>query len=611
MKTVDFYLNLKDSPACIAILDLQLKILSHSEKLVQESFTDEKDLTGQVFYEIFPSFPKKLRSLKVDSFDGKTFIEETERYQCSGQRTYWYRWKIYYWTDESDDQGRITVVREDVTDSKRSEEFLANSLKVARIGGWEVDLINNQMIWTDVTREIHEVDADFIPNLEEGINFYKAGEDREKITTLVSDGIRDGKAWDTELRIITAKDREVWVRAKGEAEIVDGKCIRLYGTFQDIDERKRMELKYQEVSQRMSLATDAANVGVWDYNVVDNTLVWDDNMYRLYGIRREDFSGVYEAWESAVHPEDQEDGKNRIGMAISGEKEFNTEFRVVWPNGEIHFIRAFAITQRNESGEALRMIGTNWDITEIRQAEAKLKNLLDITSEQNKSLMNFAHIVSHNLRSHASNLSMLTGFLSKEKQEEEKIKLVEMLDEASESLNETVRHLNDVVHVKTGTSEKIKPVNLCKALKAVQKNLRVLLQEKNTRCVIDVPTDITVNAIPAYLDSILLNLFTNSLKYSHPDKNLEISIHTRKDGDFLWLSFADNGSGIDLERYGDKIFGMYKTFHRHKDAKGIGLFITKNQIEAMNGSIEVESEVGEGTTFHLRFELTESNSGLS
>ena len=607
MKTVDFYLTIKDSPSCIAILDEQMEILSYSQKLIEESSTDEKDLIGKVFYEVFPSFPKKLRSINVDSFDGKSFIEEIERYQCPGKRTFWYKWKVYYWTDESENHGRITVVREDVTDSKRSEEFLAKSLQVARIGGWEVDLINNQIFWTDITREIHEVDKDYVPNLEEGINFYKAGADREKMTALVSDGIREGTPWDTELRIISAKGREIWVRAKGEAEVVEGTCIRLYGTFQDIDEKKRMELKYQEVSERMALATKAANVGVWDYNVVDNILVWDDNMYRLYGIHKEDFSGVYEAWETAVHPDDQEDGKKSIQRAINGEKDFDTEFRVVWPNGEIRYIRAFAITQRTESGEALRMIGTNWDITEIRKAEDKLKNLLDITSEQNKSLMNFAHIVSHNLRSHASNLSMLTGFLSNEKEEEEKVKLVGMVDEASESLNETVKHLNEVVQVKTGASEKIKPVNLLNALKAVQKNLRLLLKEKNSNCSIDIPKDLTVNAIPAYLDSILLNLFTNSIKYNNPERDLELDIRTRVEGNQLWLSFTDNGMGIDLDRYGDKIFGMYKTFHRHKDARGIGLFITKNQIEAMNGTIEVESEVGKGTTFHLCFELSETN----
>lgn len=606
MKTKDLYLSIKDSPDCIAILDQQMNIISYSNKLAGESEIEaNSEITNSTFFDIFPEFPEDLRGLKPESFKENSAVECIEKYVCLGKGTKWYNWKVYFWIDEYEDENRFTVVREDITELKRNEELLAKSLRVARIGGWEVDLINNQLFWTQVTREIHEVGPDYVPNLEEGINFYKAGYDRVKIATLVSDAIREGKPYDTELQIVTAKGKEIWVRAKGEAEMINGKCVRLFGTFQDIDEKKKVELKYQEISDRMGIATKAANVGVWDYNVVDNVLVWDDNMYRLYGIRKEDFSGVYEAWETAVHPEDKEEGAQRIQMAIAGVKEFDTEFRVVWPNGEVRYIKAFAITQRDEQGDAIRMIGTNWDNTEMRQAEKKLKNLLDITSEQNNSLMNFAHIVSHNLRSHASNLSMLAGFLSKETKETEKKKLIKMLDEATESLNETVQHLNEVVHVKTDTSEKLRSVNLKNAVKGVQMNLSVLLEEKNTTCYFDIPKSLQVKAIPAYLDSILLNLFTNSLKYSSPHRDLELRITTRTEGPKVWLSFSDNGLGIDLKKHGSKIFGMYKTFHHHKDAKGIGLFITKNQIEAMNGKIAVDSEVNAGTTFHLCFESYE------
>ncbi|MGI9547286.1 MAG: sensor histidine kinase [Flavobacteriaceae bacterium] len=608
MKTIDLYLSIQDSPACIAILDKKMNILSYSKKLIEESNIDnDMDITGIPYYEIFPEYPFDFRNITKDLFQDQSLLEKIERHAIPGKSTRWFKWKVYSWMDQSEGMQRYTVVRENVTELKRNEELMAKSLGVARIGGWEVDLTNNQVFWTEITREIHEVDTDYVPNLEEGINFYKAGQDREKITALVSDGISEGKPWDTELQIVTAKGREVWVRAKGESEMVDGKCVRLFGTFQDIDEAKKVELKYQVVSDRLSVATTAANVGVWDYNLVDNVLVWDDNMYNLYGIRKEDFSGVYEAWEAAVHPEDQEEGKERVQMAISGEKEFDTEFRVVWPSGEIRYIRAFAITQRDPDGIAMRMIGTNWDITEIRMSDRKLKNLLDITSEQNKSLMNFAHIVSHNLRSHSSNLSMLTGFLSKENNEQERIRLVKMLDEASESLNETVQHLNEVVQVKTSTAEKMKPVNLLKAVKTVQKNLTVLLNEKNASCSFDIPKSLDIQAIPAYLDSILLNLFTNSIKYSSQERDLKLEISTRVDGPHLLLSFSDNGLGIDLDRHGDKIFGMYKTFHRHKDSKGIGLFITKNQIEAMNGKIEIDSKVNEGTTFHLCFVRSNPN----
>lgn len=177
-----------------------------------------------------------------------------------------------------------------------------------------------------------------------------------------------------------------------------------------------------------------------------------------------------------------------------------------------------------------------------------------------------------------------------------------MLCEASESLNETVLHLNDVVQVKVGATEKMKRVNLYQTIKTVEKNLSLLIQEKNTVCTVDIPKNLRINAIPAYLDSILLNLFTNSIKYSSPERFPEITITSKTTRDKILLTFKDNGLGIDLKRHGKKLFGMYKTFHRNKDAKGIGLFISKNQIEAMNGKIEVESTVDVGTTFKLSFE---------
>ncbi|WP_273568360.1 sensor histidine kinase [Maribacter halichondriae] len=217
--------------------------------------------------------------------------------------------------------------------------------------------------------------------------------------------------------------------------------------------------------------------------------------------------------------------------------------------------------------------------------------------------MNFAHIVSHNLRSHSSNLSMLSGFLAQEKKEKERKNLVQMLQEASGSLNETVMHLNEVVQVKAHALEKMKAVNLYDCLKAVEKNISVLLKEKEAKCIISVPRKQNIKAIPAYLDSVFLNLFTNSLKYSFPSRKPVIEITSEEKGDKVVVKFKDNGLGIDLDRHGENLFGMYKTFHRHKDAKGIGLFITKNQIEAMNGNISVESTVDVGTTFTLVFDI--------
>jgi signal transduction histidine kinase len=101
------------------------------------------------------------------------------------------------------------------------------------------------------------------------------------------------------------------------------------------------------------------------------------------------------------------------------------------------------------------------------------------------------------------------------------------------------------------------------------------------------------------MESILQNLLTNSLRYSHPDRQAIIKCYTLKDRGNIYLIFEDNGIGIDLERHGDKVFGMYKTFHHNPDAKGIGLFITRNQVEALGGTINVESTVNVGTKFTI------------
>ena len=484
MSTAITKLPIKDSPSAVCVLDSKLNFIDYSNIWLTEFNIEHESIVGMNYYEVIPDTPEEIRKIHKEALEGKNSASQGQKFIKPDGSIQWLKWKISPWKEDDGSIGGIIVVKEDITTEKRSEELLRKAKKVARIGGWEVDLVANTVHWTEMTREIHEVDEDYVPNLEEGINFYKPGKDREMITTLVSESISEGTPFDTDLRIITAKGREIWVRAKGEAELVNGKCVRLYGTFQDIDEKKRVELKYQEVSDRMAIATNAANIGVWEYKLADNSLVWDDNMYKLYGVDKNDFSGVYEAWESAIHPEDKERSAKEVEMAIKGEKDFDTEFRVVWPNGEIRHINAEGVVKRNEQGEPILMIGTNWDITREKNSERKLKDLLDVSSEQNKSLMNFAHIVSHNLRSHASNLSMLSGFLLNEKSEEEKANLIKMLDEATESLNETVQHLNEVVQVKTTAAEKIRPLNLYEAVKTVEKNLSGMLKEEEPVSVI-------------------------------------------------------------------------------------------------------------------------------
>lgn len=611
----------------------------------------------------------------------------------------------------------------------KKEELLLKAQKVARIGYWEVDLIKNTVYWSDITKEIHEVPMSFVPNLEEGINFYKEGEHREKITELVNKAIATGEPWDTELILVTKKGSEVWVNAKGEAEHKNGKPTRLFGTFQDIDEKRRNQIKLDEASERLSLATSNARIGIWDFDVVNNILIWDDNMFNIYGLEKSNFRRAYEAWETCVHPDDKERGQAEVEMALSGKKDFDSEFKIIRPNGEVRYIKASAIVERNKKGNPLKMTGINWDITDLKltqlqlqrqeesfvgafenssigmalvgldgkwkqvnksvseslgytqdqllkltfqdithpndlekdldllhelingkrdtyqiekryfhkkghivyvlltvtgvynidgslshfisqivdissrvEAEKEQEKLHKVTLEQNKNLLNFAHIVSHNLRSHTTNMTMLVGFLQNEKDETEIANIKRMLNSASNGLNETVDYLNEIVQIKMAAATKMKPLSLTKAVHKIQNDLSALIKKHEATIRVDVHDDHIVKAVPAYLDSIILNLFTNALKYASPDRKPLLKVKSTITGNFIAVLFEDNGLGIDLNQHGDKIFGMFKTFHRNKDSKGIGLFITKNQIESMGGQISVDSEVDKGTVFTVKFE---------
>lgn len=601
MNTLSINFLIKDSPTAVAILDTHMRFVSYSRIWLKQFANGHKNLFGQSFYDILPETPEELRKIHKECLKGNFNANKGQKFILNNGRIQWIKWKVNAWKNEDQQVGGLIITQEDITAEKRREDLLRKAKQVARIGGWEVDIVENKVYWTEVTKEIHEVPVDYVPSLEEGINFYKKGFFRNKITQLVTDAMVNGIPWDTELVIVTAKGKELWVRAKGEAELVNGKCVRVYGTFQDIDEKKKIELRYQKISDRLAIATHNANIGIWEYNIPENELIWDDTMYQLYGVKKFDFNGDYEAWEATIHPDDKERCQTEVNNAIEGKNGFDTEFRVIWANGDIRYIKAEATVKRDLANTPLRMVGANWDITEEKKAEKKLKNLLDITSEQNGSLLNFAHIVSHNLRSHSSNLSMLYGFLSKETDEEEKRNLMQMLGNATDSLTETVLHLNEVVGVKTGNHDQLKEVNLFATLKAVKKNLSLLMQEKEAKCSIAVPKTMSLLCIPAYLDSIFLNLFTNSLKYSSPKRKPKITIKSFQEDDQTKIIFSDNGLGIDMDKHRDKLFGMYKTFHDHKDAKGIGLFITKNQMESMNGKIEVDSSVDVGTTFTLIF----------
>ncbi|MTJ11885.1 PAS domain S-box protein [Anabaena sp. UHCC 0187] len=152
-----------------------------------------------------------------------------------------------------------------------------------------------------------------------------------------------------------------------------GNIIRLIATSRDITANKEADKQLRNLSDRLNLAIKSGQIGIWDWDIVNDHLVWDDRMYELYGVNPSDFPGAYQAWEAGLHPDDVLPARTAIEQAIAGETDFEPEYRIVWPDGTIKFIKAYAIVQRDQLGKAQRMIGINFDITERKQSEAKLQ----------------------------------------------------------------------------------------------------------------------------------------------------------------------------------------------------------------------------------------------
>lgn len=729
METAPISLLLKNAPDPIVIIDQDLRLVRCSQSFTEKFAVDQTEIQGEKILDLISNSPLEFEQQLKQSLQGETPLNYGSSFTLTNGNSYWLKWKLQSISYGKSMPLGIMITFEDITEDKRKTELLLRAELVSRTGSWEVNLVRNTLFWSPMTKLIHEVPEDYSPTIESGINFYKKGYYRNLISELVNDAMVDGKPWDTELIIVTTSGKEVWVRAKGEAQLVNGTCIRISGTFQDIDQKKKAELRYEETAERLRIATQTANIGIWELEIVENKLVWDNNMYRLYGVNPSEGTDIFKAWQHSVHPDDQKRFQLEFDEAIKGIKTFDTEFRIVRPDGIVKNIKTIASVQKDERGRTIKMIGANWDITELKTtqlalerknesftdtfansavgmalvgldgkwlranntlckslgytekellkitftknthkddieagamlmreilagkrdsfqlekryyhkngsivyaivtvtvvrdiyrkithfvaqvmditsrktAEKKLESLVEVTKVQNDSLLNFAHIVSHNLRSHSSNMHMLTQFLSQDNDENERKQINQMLVDASKSLSETIQHLNDVVQVKTDAREQMRPMNLLNTIKRIENSIQGLLTEANAASDIMVCESHNVKVVPAYLESILLNLYTNSIKYRSPERRPMITISSYEKEHTIAIEFKDNGLGIDLKRHGAKLFGMYKTFHQHKEAKGIGLFITKNQIESMNGTITVESTINKGTRFLIKLE---------
>lgn len=428
-------------------------------------------------------------------------------------------------------------------------------------------------------------------------------EDLEADLTLLQKTLnKEVSGYQMEKRYIKKDGGLIWallnvgiVRDKTEAPLY------FVSQIKDITERREAETILKESERRWIFASEGSGGGIWDLDLVNNTVFHSKQCLSMIGLEEHEFSNMPGQWTSRVHPDDRDKYVADVRAYINGESDFySNQHRVLCKDGTYKWVLDRGkVIEYDDNNKPARIIGTHIDITEQKQQEEQLRETLEIISGQNNRLLNFAYIVSHNLRTHASNFKMLMDVLTDPvTNETEKQELSNHLAKVSEQLNETITNLNEVVSIQTNLNIQTARVNLLNYFNRAIALLANDIKAWDVDIENLIPAECSLIHSPAYLESIIFNLISNAIKYRPATVRPKITLSYFKDADGReGFTVADNGIGIDLQKHGSDLFGMYKTFNGNRDAKGMGLFITKNQIEALGGKIEVESQLGKGTTF--------------
>ncbi len=599
---------IKQLPKPTAFINTQFELVHVSDLWISVFEFEKRPVIGQTIYELFDNVGDELVEVLESCLLGKGGKINSRKFTDSRNNDRWFEWTNIPWYDDKENIIGIIIQTEEVTSQvlqrlklEKLEILLKEKSEIAKIGSWEYDVVTNELLPCPMTCAILGVDPDFRPDLDTTLELYREGYSRNTISMAVYRALEQGLPWSEKLQLSTADGRDIWVISAGKPLYKDGILQGLIGTFQDVTDNVRSEAKIRESEQLLRTVVDNLPLNVYIKDLESRKILANRWECEYLGLKdastllgKTDFD-YYDAEMARIFREEDLSVLNSL-TPILGKESLNVK-----PDGTMTTFLTSKIPLTGTDGKAYGLLGISLDISNLKKQESELRDLISVTTLQNKKLLNFAHIVSHNLRSHSANFSMLLDFLKSETDENEKQTILEMLTKASDNLLDTLENLNEVVSISTNQGQDKKSIRLNEKIDSVTQSLTTFLSKHNAVIENRVTDDTFVKAVPAYLESILMNFITNAVKFRHPERPPRITLSTWKSDNYSVLSVADNGLGIDMEKHRDKLFGMYKTFHENSEARGLGLYITRNQVEAMEGKITTSSKVGTGTTFNIYF----------
>jgi len=585
-----------------------------------------RDLTHPDDIKMSEEMVNKLSSEKGELVQGE------KRYLHRNGSLIWVRLKMSALRGQEGSSDEFVVHVEDITEQKRANDELRESearyratFEQAAIGIVHISPDGEFKRCNRRFAEILGYEQDDLVGMHfEQITLPEEGPENARMFRELENGKKSVAGF--EMRFVCKDRSTTWVRLSlSTLHDSNGRVHYHVALVEDINARKLAESLLRETSDRLRLATRAGGVGVWDFDVVRNQLTWDDQMFRLYGLVPGEVTACTELWESILHPVDRAWVVEEIDAAMRGEQEFDSEFRVKWRDESVHFIRAVGQVDRDASGNPVRIIGTNWDITALKEsAVALLKSNRLLQEETHRAnglakeaaaataaKSEFLANMSHEIRTPMNGVIGMTGLLLDTDLTAEQRRYAETVRASGESL---LHLINDILDFSKIEAQKLE-------LESVDLDLRGLLASlagtvaaqafaKNLELVASADPEVPtwLRGDPARLRQILTNLLGNAIKFTH-DGEVELRVQVLETGVLqdagatdclLRFSVRDTGIGIPKDKLGqvfEKFSQVDSSTTRRFGGTGLGLAISMHLARMMGGEIGVNSEEGKGSEF--------------
>jgi len=494
----------------------------------------------------------------------------------------------------------------------RREAVLANAVRIAGVGGWEFDPQVGVPVWSEQVRAIHEVESDFVPDLESAIAFY-APDVREQVEEYVQRALSLGEPFDFEMPFTTAKGRHRWVRSVGEPVYANGEIVRLAGAFQDITEQRAQRAALEESNRALEAAQTISRMGSWSFDATTNERVWSKHLYHLYDLPPK--SGV--PTTEQVLDQYIEDDAERLAEAVEIALDQGVPYALTLQRRDIRngvrFVAVEGRARRDENGTIAGLFGTARDVTAEVEREAELREARSRAEDASRSKTEFLANMSHEIR---TPMTAILGFAdlldNAELSEQQRSEHIETIKRNGEHLLAIINDILDVSKMDAGRMavEQLE-VNPHGILRDVVRLMRVQADSKRLDLILETRTAVpeAVRTDPMRLRQILVNLLGNAIKFTERGSvSVSMGYEPGSGSGRLWFEVRDTGIGMMPEqlKYAFTAFTQADaSMTRRFGGTGLGLRISKRLANMLGGDIDVESTPGQGSLFTVSIKTGE------